>query len=111
MTLKALSGRNALTTVHALVHVSKGVAVSRDTFDDAGRQQVLRRGAIKDPIVFVCEIGETCAFAHVQANGRFFDIDVKIVFFHWDNFPGLRTKLGPDMFQLQSRRPYPASPE
>jgi hypothetical protein len=48
--------------------------VSRDTFDDAGWKQVLRRGPIKDPIVFVDEIGKTCAFAHVQTNGGFFDL-------------------------------------
>jgi hypothetical protein len=63
------------------------VAVSRDTFDDAERQHVLRGGPIKDPIVFVDEIGDTRAFAHVQANGGFFGVDVKILFFHCHNFP------------------------
>jgi hypothetical protein len=37
-------------------------------------QQVLGGGAIKNPIVFVGEVGEACAFAHVQANAGFFDI-------------------------------------
>jgi hypothetical protein len=103
------SAATSLTIVHALIHVAKGMAVSCDTFNDARRQQVLRRGAIKDPIFFVGEIGEAGAFAHVEANGGLFYIDVKIVFFHRDNFPGLSHEAGaPDAFPLESRRSYPA---
>jgi len=98
------SAATSLTIVHALIHVAKGMAVSCDTFNDARRQQVLRRGAIKDPIFFVGEIGEAGAFAHVEANGGLFYIDVKIVFFHGDNSPGLETKLAPAAFKGVAER-------
>ena len=71
---RAVSAAASLIIVHALIHIPKGMAVSYDTFHDAGRQQVSRRGAIKDPICLIGEIGETCAFAHVEANGGLFTL-------------------------------------
>jgi hypothetical protein len=53
--------------------------VSFDTFHHAGRQQVLRRGAIKDLFFWIGDIWETRACTHVKADGRLFYIDVKIV--------------------------------
>jgi hypothetical protein len=55
------------------------MAVSRDTFHNARGQQILRRGAIKDPICFIGEIGETRAFAHVQANVRLLYVHVSML--------------------------------
>jgi hypothetical protein len=93
------------TIGYRLIHVPKRMPVSFDTLHDARGQKVLRRRAIKDPICFIGEIGETCAFAHVEANGGLFYVDVKIVFWHRFNFPGLTTKLVPEAFGLEPHRP------
>jgi hypothetical protein len=77
---KELIGRNVPDCV--LIHIPKGMAVSFDPFNNARGQQVLCCGAIKDPICFVGEIGETSAFTHVETYGGLFDVDVKIVFSH-----------------------------
>jgi hypothetical protein len=89
---RSCSAATSLTIVHALIHSPKGMPVSFDTFYNARRQQVLRRGAIKDPFFRIGEICETCACTHIEAHGRLFHIDVKIVFLHCDNFPEVRTK-------------------
>src|SRR5437899_5348173 len=81
------------------------MAVSCDAFHNAGRQKILRRSAIKDPIFSIGQIWETFVFAYIEANGGLFYIDIEIIFFHQGDLPGLITKLAPEAFQLEARRP------
>ncbi len=66
------------------IHVPKGMPVSFDALHKARRQFGLRRSAIKYPFLWMGEIRETCAFTHVEPHCGLLQIDVKIVFLHWD---------------------------